>query len=145
MSACSIKNYEHSEAKVIIIKTPKLKFSDLGYLKKSGDAVKIELFVAGKMVDSLSINHLVCVNEGCMSKEHFNKEYLQASYPDDLLQDIMLGYPIYDAKNIVKTKSGFSQEIQTQDVNIKYRVDAKQIYFKDRKNHILFKIKEIIK
>ena len=143
LSACSIKNYEFSESKVITIKTAKLKFSDLGYLKQSADAVRLELFVAGKNVQNISINHLICVDDGCMGKKSFNEEFLSASYPDEILQNIILGRYIFDAKGVVKTTTGFEQNIVTKNLDIKYRVTDKEIYFKDKKNRILFKIKDI--
>ena len=142
-SACSIKNYEHTQAKLIFIKSPLLKFSDLGYIRNSGSAVELELFVAGTSVKKIAINHLVCVDEGCMLRSSFNAKYLNANYPDSLLQNILLGREIYEGKGRVKTTDGFIQRVQTEDVDIKYRVNSKEIFFKDRKNHILLKIKEI--
>ncbi len=142
LSACSIKNYEHTKTKIIIIKSPKLKFADVGYIRNSGKSVELELFVAGKAVEKFQINHLVCVRSGCMSKSGFNEEYLNSSYPDDILQNIVLGKAIYGGKNKVQTKEGFSQKIKTKDVDISYHVDAHEIFFKDRRNKILFKIKD---
>ena len=132
-SACSIKNYTHTAAKILILKTPKIKFSDIAYIRNSDDAIELELFVAGKAVQQFHINHLVCVDDsGCMQKSTFNREYLNQSYPDDLLQNILLGKKIYNGKNLQKNANDFVQQINTQS-----------IYFKDRKNHILIKIKEL--
>ncbi len=142
-SGCSIKEYMYTKSKIITIKTPKLKYSDLGYIKNSDDAVSLELFISGNMVQNIEINYLICVNEGCMSKSSFNEEYLHESYPDELLQNISLGKPIYSKRDYVKTVDGFEQYIKDENVNIKYRVDSKEIYFKDRRNSILFKIKEL--
>jgi len=139
---CSIKHYEHSQSKIIIMKTKALKFADLGYIRNSGNAVELELFVAGKTVFKASINHLVCTNEGCMSKAAFNEEYLHVTYPDSLLQNILLAQAIYNKTNLLKTDDGFEQSIQTQDVDIFYKVSRDVTYFKDAKNKILFKIKE---
>jgi len=142
-SGCSIKNYADTESKFITFKTPKLRFSDLGYLHKSGDALKLDMFVAGRLVQSISIDYLVCISDGCMRKSVFNEEFLNSAYPDDLLQNIILGRSIYDAKNKVKTENGFEQRIENSDVNIIYRVSSQGIYFKDKKNHILFKIRGV--
>ena len=142
-SACSVKDYKNSEAKIIIIKTPKLKFSDLGYVRYSGDAIELELFSAGKVVQKIAINHLICLNEGCMSKGGFNREYLNAAYPDSLLQNLFRGKPIYDGLNTSKTYDGFEQRIKTHDVDVIYRVDTQQIFFKDRANNIIVKIKQV--
>jgi len=142
-SACSIKNYEKTATKIITIKTKKFRFCDIGYLRNSRDAIELELFMAGQVVKRLEINHLICVSdEGCITKQSFNAEYLSANYPASILQNILLGKAIFDGKNLQKTSFGFTQHILTQDVNIIYRVTQKEIYFKDRKNHILFKIKD---
>jgi len=143
-SACSVKNYERTQTKVIIIKSPKLKFADLGYIRNSDKAIEMELFVAGKSIEKITINHLICTSEGCMSKSGFNTDYLNASYPDDILQNILLARPIYDGKNRAKTEVGFEQHIEDENVNITYRVSSQVTYFKDRKNRIIFKIKDTI-
>ena len=143
LSGCSFKNYKHEESKIIIIKTPKLKYSDLGYIRYNGSDVEMELFMAGVSVQKISINHLICVEEGCMFKSTFNKEYLNAEYPSDILQDILLSQVIYDGKNRLQTPEGFEQIIQSENVDIKYRVTNKETFFKDRKNRIIFKIKDI--
>jgi len=143
LSACSIKEYKQTHSKIIIIKSPKLKFADLGYIRNSENAVEVELFMAGKSVKKININHLICVDEGCMSRSIFNKEYLNEAYPDELLQNILLGKPIYQAKNLAKREGGFTQKIMDENVFINYSVKDKQVIFKDKKNHILFKIKDI--
>lgn len=86
-SACSVKNYEHTQTKIIVIKSPKIKFADVGYLRNSGDTIELELFIAGKNIEKITLNHLVCTSEGCMSKSGFNKEYLNSAYPDDTMQN----------------------------------------------------------
>lgn len=141
-SACSIKNYEVTQTKIIIIKSPKIKFADIGYIRNTEKAVELELFIAGNAVEKFTINHLICTSEGCMSKNGFNADYLHHSYPDEILQNILLGREIYDAKDKQKTDDGFQQKIRTELVDIKYRVNSKEIFFKDRTNKIIFKIKD---
>ena len=142
-SACSIKEYEYTKSKLIIIKSPQIKFADLGYIRNTAETIEVELFMAGKSIKKIEINHLVCVDEGCMSKSGFNEDYMHPSYPDDLLQNILLGMPIYDKLNLEKTEDGFAQKIKNENVYIKYKVDNKQIFFKDLRNKIIFKIKEL--
>jgi hypothetical protein len=143
-SACSIKNYEQTTTKLVTIKTKKFRFSDIGYLRHTDDALQLELFMAGQVVKRIEINHLVCVSdEGCISKERFNEEYLSLDYPENILQHILLGKRIFDGAGIQKSSFGFTQHILTQGVDISYRVGPKEVYFKDRKNHILFKIKDL--
>jgi len=103
----------------------------------------MELFVAGKNVQNIEINYLICVDEGCMSKKAFNKRFLSEAYPEEILKNIILGYKIFHAQNLLKTAQGFEQKIENNRVNITYRVSQQEIYFKDKKNHILFKIKDI--
>lgn len=137
-----MKNYEQTQTKIITMKTKQLKFSDLGYIRSSGSAVEVELFTVGKSVFKASIDYLVCTQDGCMGKSAFNEQYLNASYPDSLLQNILLGRVIYEAKNRVALADGFEQKIANEDVDISYKVTSNEIYFKDRKNKILIKIKE---
>lgn len=141
-SACSVKNYEHTQTKIILIKSPKLKFSDLGFVRNSDNSLELELFIAGKCVQKITINHLICVDDGCMSRGGFNKEYLSQAYPDDILQNIVLGHAIYDGKDLLQTADGFEQQIQDENVEITYVVDSQKIEFKDKKNKIIFKIKD---
>ncbi|PHS58548.1 MAG: hypothetical protein COB17_02950 [Sulfurimonas sp.] len=141
-SACSVKNYEFTQTKIITIKSPKIKFSDLGYIRNTRDTIELELFVAGKAIQKISINHLICVSDGCMTKSGFNEDYLNEVYPDDILQNILLAKAIYNSKNKVLTKDGFEQYIKNENVDIKYIVEKKSTYFKDKKNNILFKIKD---
>jgi len=143
LSACSIKNYEQTQAKLITMKTKLIKFSDLGYIRNSGEALELELFTVGKSFFKLSIDSFICTDKGCTSKSVFNDKYLNASYPETLLQNILLSSPIYEGKNRVQTQSGFEQEISDENVEIIYKVSQTQTYFKDKKNNILFKIKEI--
>jgi len=143
LSACSIKNYEHTNSKLFIIKSPKIKFADIGYIRNSDKAIELELFLAGQAVEKITINHIICTSQGCMSKSGFNEDYLYKSYPTDIMQNILLGREIYKGKDKVRTRDGFEQQIKSQKVNIIYKVTSSQISFKDRKNRIIFKIKDI--
>jgi len=143
-SGCSIKDYKHTQSKIIIIKSPLIKFSDLGYIRDSDNKVSLELFIAGHRIQKIDINHLICVDDGCMPKSWFNKKYLNQNYPNDLLQNILLSHPIFDKKDILKTKNGFEQHIKNNDVSITYKVTDSITYFKDKKNKILFKIKNLV-
>lgn len=141
-SACGIKNYETTQTKVIIIKSPLIKFSDLGYIRNSDEVIEMELFIAGKVIQKITINHLICVSEGCMSKRGFNEEYLNENYPSNILQNIILAKPIYDGLNKEKTLDGFEQKIKDVHVDIKYRVSNGVTFFKDKTNNIIIKIKD---
>ena len=140
---CAPKSYTMNESRLIIIKTPKLKFADLGYIRKNLDEVRADLFVAGTLVQSIEINTLVCVNEGCVSKSSFNEEYLNPAYPNDLMLNVLLAKPIFNKASIKKTENGLIQELKSDEYNITYKIENGNIYFKDKKNKILIKIKKI--
>ena len=142
-TSCSIKNYEQTQTKIIIIKSPKIKFADIGYIRNSEKAIELEMFIAGQPVEKITINYLICTSEGCMSKSGFNAQYLNAAYPDDIMQNILLAREIYSGENRLKTDNGFEQKISNKNVDILYKVNSKQIFFKDKKNKIIFKIKDI--
>lgn len=139
-TGCAPKGYEVNEGRFILIKTPKIKYADLGYIRKNADEVRADLFIAGNLVQSIEIKTLVCVNEGCITKSSFNEDYLNDSYPDDLMLNVLLARPIFEKASMKKTDGGFIQEIKSDEYNITYEIDNGKIYFKDRKNNILIKI-----
>lgn len=141
-SACGTKSYEQTQTKIVTIKSPKIKFSDVGYLRNSDKSIELELFMAGKCIEKIAVNHLICTSEGCMSKSGFNKDYLAQIYPDDTMQNMLLSHAIYGGKNLKKTDDGFEQQIKDENVDIFYKVDTKSLLFRDKKNDIIFKIRD---
>lgn len=138
---CSTKQYDKSEPRLITLKMGELRFSDMGFVRTTNEMIEIELFEAGNAVMSMSINHLICINnEGCMSKSTFNEKYLNSFYPEDLLQNIFLAKPIFEAIDITDCRGGFEQHIKTENFDIVYKTCDNQIYFKDRYNNILIKV-----
>jgi hypothetical protein len=144
-SSCSVKEYQTNSAKIIILKTPKIKFADTGYIRQSGDSLQIELYSAGVPIKRIEINHLICIDdEGCIRKSSFNAEYLNENYEDDLLLHVTQGEKIFDGKNLTETDDGFKQQIKNSSYDITYRVNKREIYFKDRLNHILIRFKTVL-
>lgn len=143
LASCSTKNYDTTETKIITIRSPKLKFSDIGYVRISDKKMELELFIAGKSIQKFTLNHLICTSNGCISKNAFNEEYLNKNYPSEILQNILLKHQIYDGKNIQKKDGGFEQFIVDDNVEITYRVDSHGVYFRDTKNSIIFQIKDL--
>lgn len=143
LSGCGAKPFVKRDAATIVFKTPKIKFADAGYVRSNDDLVALELFTAGQAVGKFEIENLVCVDgEGCMRKSSFNAEYLSTYYPDTLMENVLRAKPIYKAQNLVKNSNGYTQTIEDENVAIYYKVTDRQIYFKDRKNSILIKIKK---
>ncbi|MBN2817025.1 MAG: hypothetical protein JXQ67_10100 [Campylobacterales bacterium] len=139
---CSSKHYEITQTKIITLKTKEFKYSDLGYIRSSANDVELELFSAGKSLFKVEIGNFICTSQGCVRKKIFNEKYFTSHYPDDLLQNVILGKPILNAKNIKYLNDGFSQKIETENVNIDYIVGNRGIFFKDKKNAILIKIRD---
>jgi len=140
---CMAKPYVQTDAATIILKSPKLKFADTGYVRSNAELVALELFSAGQAVAKIEVEKLICIEgEGCMRKSSFNAEYLSQKYPDTLLENILRSRPIYEGKNLVRDDEGFEQRIVNDEVDIRYTVSPGTIYFKDRKNSVLIKIKK---
>ena len=139
---CSTRQPTQKESWIVLIKSPKLKFNDIGYILKNDDSVELQLYSAGNAVESFSVNHLICTQSGCMRKSSFNEEYLNKAYDEEILKDLLMRRPIFGGKNLQRTEDGFRQHIVSDAYDITYRVSAKELYFKDRKNRILFKLKQ---
>lgn len=143
LSGCGARPYVKTDVATIIMKTPKIKFADTGYVRSNNNLVALELFSAGQAVGKIEIENMICVEgKGCMTKSSFNAEYLSAMYPDDILENILRSKPIFMGINLEQTDEGFEQRIDDNVVDIRYTVREHQIYFKDRKNSVLIKIKK---
>ena len=140
ISGCAPKTYEKNQSYFILIKTPLLKYADLGYIRSTSDEVRVDLFIAGQLIQSIEIDTLVCVNEGCLTKSAFNKDYLHESYPKNLLLNVLLGRPIFEKASFELTSLGFRQVLQSSEYNIEYKVENGEIFFKDSHNKLKIKI-----
>lgn len=141
ISGCSTKHYSVSEPKMIVFKTPKIKYADMGYLRYEGDAVQVELFTAGVSVEKISIDKEVCVNEGCMDEEKFVHEYLNPLYPKNTLRRILQNEPIFDGNGTSESCGGvIFQNIRNDEMDILYRRASGEMLFKDRLNGLMIKI-----
>jgi hypothetical protein len=141
LGGCAGKHYTQSEPKLITIKSPKLKFSDMGYLRRDDGSVEVELFAAGVAVEKISIDGSVCVSSGCMSEERFVKEYLYELYPSDTMRRVLRGEDIFGGKGKEELCNGaLYQFIRDDEMDIIYRRKPSEIYFKDRLNGLMIKI-----
>lgn len=144
LGGCAAKHYSISEPKMIVIKSPKLKFADTGYIRHEGDAVEVELFTAGVAVEKISIDKEVCVSAGCMSEAKFVKEYLYPDYPMDTMRRILQGSDIFGGDHKEELcKGAVYQTIRTDDMDIIYRRKGGEIYFKDHLNALMIKITDL--
>ena len=142
---CSAKKITNDFVYFITIKSKNMRYSDIGYIKKFGNnSIELEIYSAGNPLLRLVINKKICTKSGCISKERFNELYLSKNYPKDLFKNILQGESIFNGKNLIKNRQGFEQKIYNKNsFDIIYRVSKDEIYFKDRLNNILIKIKNI--
>lgn len=144
MGGCATKHYSITTPKMIVIKSPKLKYADMGYLRYEGDAVEMELFTAGVAVEKISIDKQVCVSTGCMSEEAFVHEYLYKDYPSDTMRRVLQSEPIFRGAGVSESCGGVKfQYIRNDDIDIVYRRSEKETYFKDRLNGLMIKISDV--
>lgn len=144
LGGCVSKHYEISKPKLIVLKTPKLKFADTGYIRSSGESVEAELFTAGVAVEKITIGDKVCISAGCMSEEAFVRDYLSPEYPTDTLRRILLGEPIFEGINTSEQCGGArTQYIRNDKTDIVYRLKRNETYFKDRTNGMIIKITDL--
>ena len=148
LSGCTGKELiseENQESAFIVIKTPTMKYADLGFIYKKQDLVKVEIYSMGQALLTLDINGMnICMSTfECMSKEDFNAKMLHASYPPTLLENIFKGEAIFDQEGLEKREDGFSQKVVKKgEYDISYSVTATQRKFRDKRNKILIKVKE---
>ncbi len=141
---CTTKQYTISQPKMIVIKSPKLKFADMGYIRYAQDAVEVELFTTGAAVEKISIDMLVCMSAGCMSEAAFVKEYLYKDYPKDTMRRVLQSEPIFGGLGTSETCGGVKfQYIRNDEMDIVYRRSPSETYFKDRLNGLMIKISDI--
>ncbi|NKQ41443.1 MAG: hypothetical protein HF962_07725 [Sulfurovum sp.] len=152
LSGCITSQNTHQQrdqkSKFIVMKTPVFRYADQGFVYKGSSTTKIEIYSSGVVVMKLDIaKGKVCNGSGlfsCMSKKEFNKRYLSASYPDDMLEKIFRGEAIFTGKNLIKKDKGFVQKITLAgSYNIDYTVLSDSIVFRDTVSNILIKVKDV--
>ena len=106
-----------------VIKTPKFKAAEQGFLEKGAGYEKLIIYKAGSVPVEITVkNSYICINSKCIDKEKFMKLYMPAGYPSDFFDKIL---------NKECIKGYFCKS------------EKNKILFKDRKNRIIIMIKEI--
>ncbi len=144
-SACAPKEYVKQNSAFIMFKTPTFKYADMGFIYENEEEVKVEIYGSGQALMSLEISETsVCMSLlECMGKSTFNKEVLSDMYPEDILENIFRGKPLFNGLGLEKKGDGFTQRIIKKDkYNIEYNVLNNQIIFRDTINTILIKVKK---
>jgi len=135
LAGCSVK----TTPVYVTFKSPKLKISDQGFLKEGNGYKSFELYKAGASYKITLKNSVVCLNDKCMDKEKFIKEYFGANYPSDFLDKVVEGKPIEEFGRISKISDGFVQK----NKNIYYKVVKNTILFKDKQKNVIVLIKKL--
>lgn len=109
--ACASKAPQVSKSATILIKTPKMKFYDKGFISVFPFYTHLQIFSAGSLVLDLKVyEDRICKSTfECLSPKAFNTEFLHSSYEKDFF------------KKLLEQKE-------------------KKIVFRDKNNHILIKI-----
>jgi hypothetical protein len=130
-----------NKSALITMKTKKFAFSDSGFYTNSPDKITIQAYSSGVGVGELKFykdDDRICIKNYCNTRKWFTDNFLSRDYPQNLVLNVLDKKPIFDAKNLVKTQTGFTQNIGA----IKYRVSDSEIYFKDSANRLIIKIKD---
>ncbi len=124
-------------------KTPSVGYADAGFLYRYQDFIKLQMYANANPVVSLKISkESICMSFfECMSKEEFNKRVLSGYYPQDILEDIIMQRALFDGKDIVKKRNGFTQKISKDgSYDIRYEVLNGAAIFHDTINNITIKV-----
>ncbi len=135
-----------NKSKKITMKTKKFAFSDTGFYKSNDKLIQIQAYSTGVAVANMKFyknSDSVCVGYKCTNRKYFNDNFLSKYYPNKLIVNILSAKPIMGAENLTKSADGFTQNIKTAEYDITYRVTSNSIYFKDRLNRILIKLKDL--
>jgi hypothetical protein len=136
LGGCSTRDYSiHKEKYLVTIKSPELKYSDMGTISKSDEDVAIELFAFGNKILDLKIESLIYINGKILPPSIFYSKYLQTDYPEDTIKNIFMSKPIFNNINIVNLENQFTQEFDS----IYYRVSSNETFFKDNNKNIIIK------
>ncbi len=145
VSGCTQKLPMREQSALIVIKTPTMRYADMGFISKYDGYTKLQIYGLGQPILSFDINkHTICMSLlECMSKSEFNRKMLSQNYPDDTLEHIINGEPIINGANLLQNSSGFTQSIvQNGLYDIEYSVTNKNIAFNDKINKITIKVDE---
>jgi len=142
---CALKEVKKANLYIVTIKSKKLKFNDYAVIKRySNNSIHLKIYNAGNLIEEIKIDSKICTKKGCVNKKEFNKKYFVSYYPDDLLKNVILKKPIFNSKNLIKKDKGFIQKVYKKNCyDIIYIVNNSEVFFKDKINKILIKIKEI--
>jgi hypothetical protein len=145
-SACSVKEQtiETSQPIKLIIKTPFIKISGIGFYKKGGKYANLQIFSGGVAVLDYKSAGNICINDKCMTRGIFNEKLFLQTHYDELIDDILAQKPIYNSQNLTKKDDGFSQHIVKTDVfDVLYEADGNGTKFNDLQNGVIIQVTKL--
>ena len=144
LSGCATKTpITSSDTYLISIKNKQIALSDTGFINQGKNYTNVQIFSAGAVLFNLEVQDDVCLDGRCTNKMEFNKRFFEYPHYEAMISDILEMKPLYQGKNKVMIDDGFEQDIDLIDSHISYKVQNKSLYFKDSKNGILIKLKEL--
>lgn len=144
LSGCATKiPITSSDTYLITIKNKQIALSDTGFLNYGKDYANMQIFSAGAVLFNLEVQDNVCLDGRCTSGIEFNKLFFEYPHYETMINDILEMKPLYNGKNKVNIEGGFEQEIDLPKSHINYKIQNKSLFFKDSKNGILIKLKEL--
>lgn len=144
LSGCATKiPIISSDTYLITIKNKQMALSDTGFLNHGKDYINVQIFSAGAVLFNLEVQENVCLDGRCTSRMEFNKLFFEYPHYEAMINDILEMKPLYDGENKVTIEGGFEQELDLLGSHISYKVQGKSLSFKDSKNGILIKLKEL--
>lgn len=144
LSGCATKTpITSSDTYLISIKNKQLALSDTGFINQGKDYTNVQIFSAGTILFNLEVQDDICLDGRCTSRTEFNKLFFEHPHYEAMINDVLEMKPLYDEKNKVTIEGGFEQELDLPSSHINYKVQNKSLYFRDSKNGILIKLKEL--
>jgi len=82
---------EHSKSASILLKTPKMKFYDKGFISYFPSYTQVQVFQAGSVVLDLKVyEDKICKSTfKCLSSKAFNEEFFHKSYEKSFFKDLV--------------------------------------------------------
>ncbi len=134
------------ESAMIVLKTPAMRYADMGFIYESPSEIKVEIYGSGQALFALRITpKSVCTSRfACLDRKSFNVRMLSRYYPEDTIERIFRAKPLFNGKSVVKKRNGFTQKLFAPGkYNIQYAVLNNETVFRDTINKIVIKIKRM--
>ena len=134
-----------SKSIIILFKTKHFRIYDTAFMKNSGNSTEIEVYKAGSLAFRIYAGSMVCIDSSCMDESEFSAKYLSPYYPQDFLKDLISGNRLeFDGVKRAELKNGFIESAKNSKYDIIHKVNKNEIFFRDKKNRVLIKIRNIL-